>query len=478
MRLRKVRFIINNNHTFFCSHPHNRSYMLKKLTSFFILFIITITPLTVKSYTLDFEVVADTVILENLDTNTRIYTKNLSIDELKYSKKPPADNPDRRYPASLTKIMTAIIVLENAVDLDEKVTVTEDALNPLLGTGVVTAALIKDEEVKIRDMLYMILVMSGADAANALAIRFGGSFDGFVKLMNDRAKALGMHKTHFTNAHGLHDDNHYSTAEDIFIMAKHALTLPLFADIVKSSSYKFEATNKHQARSYQSTNFMLLVNDIHYYEPIKGIKTGFTAEAGRCLLSIATKDGYNYMALIMGTPDNTVRRNRQEFTDTRKLYEWAFKNLRHKTIATSNEVMETLPLKNAWGKDTIQLIPAKELIAILPKDRLGTDLNPKFFPSSPEVYAPVKKGDVLGYMEYRYGKDNEVIGRVDLVAAESIDRNFFAAIFASLSKFFSGPIFITLMIIAALLIITLITINIITNNRRKRLRNLKRIKKQ
>ena len=164
---------------------------------------------------------AQIYLLVNLDSHTVIFEK---------------DADKQAAPASLTKIMTATIVLENCKDLDEEVEISYEAVHLLDGTGSSTAGLIPGEKMSVKDLLYCLLVRSGNDAANALAFHVSGSIESFVQLMNDKAAELGCKNTHFANVHGLDDPNHYSTARDLLTITKHALTLPYFSEITSVSS--------------------------------------------------------------------------------------------------------------------------------------------------------------------------------------------------------------------------------------------------
>lgn len=149
----------------------------------------------------------------NLDNDTVIFEK---------------DADKQTAPASLTKIMTATVVLENCKNLDEEVEADYSTIHLLDGTGSSMVGLEPGEKMSVKNLLYCMLVRSGNDAANVLAMHIGGSMEGFVKMMNDKAAALGCKNTHFANAHGLDDPNHYTTARDLMTITRHALTLPYF----------------------------------------------------------------------------------------------------------------------------------------------------------------------------------------------------------------------------------------------------------
>ena len=222
---------------------------------------------------------SDTILLVNMDTGVPVFEK---------------DSHERRYPASLTKIMTYIVSVENIEDVENtRVEIKQDVIDLLSGTGSSMSGLDYKigEKVKVIDLLYCLMVSSGNDAALVLADYIGGGdIDLFVDAMNEKAKELNLEDTHFVNPHGLHDPDHYSTAFDIYTMASYALTLPYFSEITDTATYYCEGDDYPLV----TTNYLIDVNrgGEYYYTYAKGIKTGTTEEAGRCIATSAVADGY------------------------------------------------------------------------------------------------------------------------------------------------------------------------------------------
>ena len=201
-------------------------------------------------------------------------------------------NSDARLPmASTTKIMTAIIVIEDC-RLDEVITVPEAAV----GVEGSSIYLKKDEEIDITDLLYGLMLRSGNDSAAALAIHHSGSIEKFVEVMNTRARLWGANNTNFKNPSGLPDDEHYTTARDLCEIARHAMQNQTFRNIVSTKSYK------GKFRSYSNKNKML-----YDFEGANGVKTGYTVKAGRCLVSSAERDGMDVICVVLNCPDMYVR---------------------------------------------------------------------------------------------------------------------------------------------------------------------------
>ncbi|HHU42877.1 MAG: D-alanyl-D-alanine carboxypeptidase family protein [Bacillota bacterium] len=197
-------------------------------------------------------------------------------------------NANQRMPmASTTKAMTALVVLENS-ELDEMVTVPRQAV----GVEGSSIYLKEGEKLTVKELLYGLMLRSGNDAAVALALHVGGSLDGFANMMNEKAKQLGLKNTHFTNPHGLHDDNHYTTAYDLAICSAYAMQNKDFAEIVGAKSYTI---NSPQGKRYLVNKNKILTT----YEGGTGVKIGFTKKAGRCLIASSEREGLKVVAVVL-----------------------------------------------------------------------------------------------------------------------------------------------------------------------------------
>lgn len=207
----------------------------------------------------------------------------------------------RIYPASLTKMMTAVVVLEHTEDLSERITLSEEMFSMLYLRHASLAGFEPGETVCVRDLLYGILLPSGAECSIACAEKIAGSEEEFVKLMNRKAAELGMEDTHFCNVTGLHEKKHFSTAEDMAVLLRYALQNDVFREILSSRSHVTEATEVHpEGLIFESTLFALLdTADVPGGE-ILGGKTGYTNEAGLCLASFARIGGKEYILVTAG----------------------------------------------------------------------------------------------------------------------------------------------------------------------------------
>lgn len=235
---------------------------------------------------------------------------------------------EKRYPASLTKVMTAIVVLENC-DLEDSATVSYDAVMSL-SSGYVTANLQIGEELTVEQLLYVLMVGSSNDAAIVLAEHVSGSVEAFSELMNQKAKEIGCTSTNFVNPNGVHDKNHYSTAYDLALIAKYAMKNETFRTLVSTTSYKLPITNKYdrEDRFFTTTNSLLIVNnnnrsDNYYYKYATGIKTGFTTPAGNCLIASANKNGLELITVVLGS-GQTKDGLSERYIDTKNLFNYGY----------------------------------------------------------------------------------------------------------------------------------------------------------
>ena len=336
------------------------------------------------------------------------------------------------YPASVTKIMTSLVVLD-AVDageigMDTQVTVSAWAVD--LPWGSSTAELKVGEVLTIEQLLYCDLLPSGNDACNVLSEAVGGTMAEFVARMNNKAAELGMENTHFTNPHGLHDPEHYTTAYDIYLMAHAAMENNTFRTIVRTPSYTLAATNLQPERTIYSTNAFLSSYFVpgQIYSKAIGIKTGNTDEAGRCLASAAVDEqGRTFYCVVLGseyTTDEDGTRHYWSFSESRRLLEWAFDNFHHTVLLNQDteNVLREVAVSMSDEADYVLAQPVGEIAATMP-----SDFDPKLikldFDLPTELEAPITAGQKLGTVTLTY--DGTVYGTLEMVAMDGVERSEF-----------------------------------------------------
>lgn len=440
--------------------------MFKKLFSIILIFLILISTFSLQASAFtptDFDVRSKSVLLVSLDNGKVIYSKN-------------AD--EKRYPASLTKIMTALVMIEKTKDFDkEKITVSRNAIDSLLGTGSSMGGLKEGEILTAKQMLYLLLMSSANEGSIAIAEHYCGSVDKFVEEMNSKAKALGMKNTHYVNTHGLHDDDHYTTVNDMYKLITEALKHPLFEEIVTSKQYQLAATNKNPARTLVTTNLMMLAYyPEHFYKYAKGIKTGFTDEAGRCLISTAEKDGYTYLCILMKSTAYDKNNNfvRYEFEDSAKLYEWAFNDFEYKSIVEKDKIIGEAKVELSLDTDFVSYVPQEDFSTILPKTADSSTISFDIKLKKDTFKAPIKAGEVLGTADIIFA--NEKLGSVNVVASQSVERSTVLYIWDIIKKIFSSKAMKVLALFILILVVIFCFYCYIINQKRKK-RKIKRYKK-
>lgn len=408
------------------------------------------------------------MLLVNTDSETVIFDKN-------------ADK--QTAPAALAQIVTCLLVLENCDDLSLPLTCKRELLNGLYEQKAPTVGILAGETLTINDLLYCMMIQSAADAANMLADFVGGGVPHFVDMMNEYARNLGCTNTNFINPHGCDDDGSgYTTANDMYLITKHALTNTAFKELMNITHKEVEPTEKYPYKRYLNTTNSMLVKGYpeYYYKYVSGVKAGRTEKAGCCAISTASKDGYNYMLIVMDAPRKDIDGDEQlenlAFIDSVKIYKWAFKNIVLTKVTNATDVVTVIDVKYNSKIDHLRLIPAEEISALVPS---GTEtgslvIRPVENETPKVVKAPIKKGDVIGKAEILYGSD--VVATVDLVAAEDVSLNVFLLIIGVIKDVFSTLIFKILFTIFLILLIIYILL-IVRKNRikakRKKIRKIK-----
>jgi len=393
---------------------------MKKAIIFIICFVLVFAGVPVTGAKAAYNTVLETIgtrseiiLLASLDNGSVIFSKNAGT---------------RVQPASLTKIMTAALVLEKCENLDEIVTVPTYTIRMFDNTDSSNANLKPGEQISVLNLLYCMLVQSANEAAAILADYVSGGIEEFVSLMNARAKQLGCNDTHFINPHGLDEDGQYTTANDILKLAKHALTFPVFETVTETQKYTVPKTNLSEERELTNTNSLMNkgIRD-YYFEYAKGIKTGTTSGAGRCVVSKAVKDGYSYLAVVMRAPLTDIDGDGVDencaFTDCKAVFQWTFENIKLQPVANPNQIIAEVPVRLSWSVDHVKLSPKEEVLALVPAgiDAGGVLVETVENSLPKSVDAPVVKGQVLGKAKVLYA--GEEIARVDLVAADAVSRS-------------------------------------------------------
>ena len=313
----------------------------------------------------------------------------------------------RLYPASTTKIMTALLLLEHG-HLSDTVTVSSAALSAVPADSSL-AGLRAGEKLTLADLLICMLVPSGNDAANVVAEIVGGSIPEFVDMMNWKARDLGCTDTHFTNAHGFHDPEHYTTAEDLLKITLAAMEYPLFVETCSKARATIPATNKSAARTFRSTNSLIsnAKTSEYLYPYCIGGKTGTTTPAGNCLVAFARKDDLYLVSVMLGSRTETSRSGKQtirSFSDTRALFDWGFSGFSWRTIVSDADTAAYVDVAFSAREGKVALQPERGLRLFLHRGVPDSDFT-ILMSLKRAVTAPVSKGEKLGTLSvYRKGE--------------------------------------------------------------------------
>lgn len=330
---------------------------------------------------------------------------------------------EKMYPASMTKVMTCLLALELCSDLNEVVTVSQSALAGIDWTSS-AAGLVAGEELTMEQLLYCLMVKSANDAACVIAEHLGGSQEAFVEKMNEKAAELGCENTHFVNVHGLHDEEHYTTARDMVKIMIAALEHDLFNTLYSTVTYTLPATNKSEAREFTTTNYMMDEGLSRYYDSrVIGGKTGFTTPAGRCLVSVSEADGMRLLTVVMGTKTQyysdgwTVKRY-GSFEETQSLMDLVYTNCTSTKVLSSSQILEQFPVS---GGETATQGYVKESVAVtLPAASDLSLLQYEYVINDGVLSAPVEQDASIGYVRVWYR--DQCVAQVEMYSALAVAR--------------------------------------------------------
>lgn len=374
------------------------------------------------------------------------------------------NSKEQMYPASTTKIMTAILTLENC-NLTDIAIVSKNAVESI-PYSYSTASLREGEELTIEQLLNVLLIPSANDAAVVLAEHIAGSVENFSNMMNTKAEELGCLNTHFVNPNGIHDKNHYSTAYDLALIGKYSMQFDTFRSIVAKTFYSLASTNIYDKndRLFVTTNELIRENyssyaSNYYYKYATGAKTGYTDPAQSCIVATAQKDGVSLIAVILHG-ESTEAGLSQRYIDCKTLFEYGFNNFSTKKIITKGQIAEQVHILGATQETAdLNLLYLNDVSVLVPNDYDISLLTPNIEVTD-GLFAPISEGTKLGSVTYTI---DGIDYSCDLVASHIVYRS-------EISK--------TIMQIGILIILLFLFYKFIKfKNRKKRKRNYRITKK-
>lgn len=382
----------------------------RKINSLILLIvIIVLVPLRTNAEE-NLNIYAQACILMDADTGKIMYSKN-------------AD--EKMYPASTTKVMTAILTLEKC-NLTDIATVSHDAVFNV-PYGYSNANLQEGEELSINALLHVLLIPSANDAAFVLAEHIAGSVDAFSEMMNEKAIEIGCKNTHFVNPNGIHNEEHYSSAYDLALMGMYAMKNEAFKKIVSTTIYTLPTTNKYdkEDRIFLNTNDLIRPSLSTYYQYATGAKTGYTDAASNCIIATATKDDINLIAVILHA-DKTEDGLNTRAEDCKTLFEYGFNNYSKKVIAEAGETVTTINVMGATSATKkLDLLVNQNVSMLLPNDFNISDVF-KEIKINENIKAPIAKDTIIGTVKYSV---DDISITYDLYSANDVEKSDALSIF-------------------------------------------------
>ena len=392
--------------------------------------------------------------------------------EMKTGRTLYSKNADAKmYPASTTKMMTAIIALESG-RMSETATATYEALQSITLEDSHMGILV-GEELSMTDLLNGMLIYSANDAANVIAVQIAGSMDAFVDMMNSKAQELGMTGTHFQNPCGVHNEDHYTTANDLATLARYCMRNETFRSIVAQPTYHIAPTNKYSLDRYLPTTNLFLStarSSYYLYKPCNGIKTGTTDAAGHCLVASAQHNDMELLSITLKCDDEDMKTKAYSYNVARNLFDFGFNNYETKSIISAGNIVTDSRVNEAKDDKRVTLTVDADITALVPN---GGDIsdNIEVITDIPQnLTAPIQKGSAIGTVTYMYnGKD---LGTANLIASNDVELDMLKHIFFKILKVVTSPLFF-IPVIALILIALIARASKQRKERKKRLQQIR-----
>ena len=356
-----------------------------------------------------------------------------------------------RSPAALVRVLVgayaATLIEKNKVDMDTATgTYTYDCFHLIAGSGVATAQMNIGETWTVRDLLTMSMMQTAGDAVVTLAVTLAGDHASFVSGMNDLAASLGCKNTRFVNVTGLDAAGQVTTAYDLYLIMRYAISFPELRAMMGKIEYTVKPVSGGKETTWVTGNNLLRSSTSSFYAPTELGRTGYTDGAGRCLAAVASSGGYECLAVVLGCPPTDAEGNSNvQFADIKSLFKWSFSAFSYKVILSKGELVDRIPVNHSWDGDAVALATKTDLSLVVPAEldpntlrRVIVRKTDKNGDPVTSINAPVTAGDVLGKIELYINLDTK-IAEADLVATDTLSRSGLLSVWDTLLKVATSP---------------------------------------
>lgn len=340
--------------------------------------------------------------------------------------------------------------------------------NYIWGTGLSLANMEESETWTLRDLLYLSMIQTAADAAVTLAVTTAGSVEGFVSGMNEYAKTIGCNHSTFTNVTGLDDPNQKTTAYDLYVAMRYAMDDPDLSEALSASEYTVTPVKNGESRSWENSNYMLRGSSEYYYEPMFAGKTGVSEADGKGLVSLSVFDSYRYLTVVLGCPEEDEDEDPgTHYNSTIALLQWARNGFTYQTLLKKNQPMTRVDVSLSWSVDSLALISQDAVTAVVPDELDLNTVRTEITLEKEAFEAPIEKGQVLGHATL-YIREDQVVGTANLVAGESVKRSALLFLWSRICAIITSPWLWALIILLVVLLGAYVILAISHNREKKR----------
>ena len=369
-------------------------------------------------------------------------------------------NPDMKLsPAAMNRILVGLyarkLIKEKKIDMNTATGVYTEALqdNYVWGTGLTLANMELGETWTVKDLLSVSMIQTAADACVTLAYTLAGSVEAYVQGMNELAQSLGCSGTTCVNVHGLDAVGQKTTVHDTYVLLRYAMEDAELERMLSATEYEVTPVKGGEERAWENSNYMLRPSSDYHYSPVTLGKTGVSEDSGKGVASVAQRDGYRYLTVVMGCPEeNEDGETGTHYDNSIALYEWAFGAFTYETVLSANQPMCRAPVRFSWNTDSVTLVSRKPLTCLVPNGADLTTVRTEIQLTNETLDAPVDRDAALGTASM-YLKDGTLLGQVDLVASESVSRSTLLYVWNGILSVLGSPwLWIGLLVLVLLIV--------------------------